>query len=161
MIRIRGMQEDDCFALEEIGDKPMLLFKQYFNENIEGHRTVLIAEYDGKIAGYAMVEWLSGHPFLAQKRIAEISDLTVLECFRRNGVATLLMDDVEKRISAVSNQAGVCVGMSKDFGPAQIFYVKRGYLPDGNGLTWKGNSINPGAQIKADNTLVLVMIKTL
>jgi hypothetical protein len=51
--------------------------------------------------------------------------------------------------------------MYPDYGPAQILYVKRGYIPDGRGLYYNARQIQPGEQVIVDDDLTLQLIKHL
>jgi hypothetical protein len=35
------------------------------------------------------------------------------------------------------NRVGLGVELCADYGPAQMLYIKKGYIPDGNGVTYK------------------------
>ena len=71
------------------------------------------------------------------------------------------MDEAERKVSERSGVAGIGVGMSPDYGAAQRLYVRRGYVPDGRGLTSKGSPVKPGDEITVDDALVLYLTKTL
>ena len=160
-MRIREMQPDDCDALAEVRDTTPALFRQYLAEHAEGRRTILIAEVDGDVAGCLTIEWEAGHPVLRRRAVPEVVDLVVVRQHRRNGIGTALMDDAERRIAEVSDTAGVAVGLSRDHGAAQVFYAHRGYVPDGCGANYRGSYVEFGAQVRADNGLVLVLAKGL
>lgn len=57
--------------------------------------------------------------------------------------------------------AGIGVGMTPDYGAAQILYVKRGYIPDGRGLTKDGLPLVYGGQVTIDDSLTLYFLKSL
>jgi hypothetical protein len=69
------------------------------------------------------------------------------------------LDEAERKVSERSGVAGIGVGMSPDYGAAQRLYVRRGYVPDGNGLT--GRPVRPGAEITVNDGLVLYLTKAL
>ncbi len=57
--------------------------------------------------------------------------------------------------------AGIGVGLIADYGAAQILYVKRGYLPDGNGISQRGKYLKHTDQVTVDDDLVLYLRKNL
>ncbi|MEM6768932.1 MAG: GNAT family N-acetyltransferase, partial [Bacteroidota bacterium] len=85
----------------------------------------------------------------------------VLKKYQRQGIGSLLMDEAERRIRAVSRFSGIGFGITPDYGPAQILYVKRGYIPDGNGLTKDGKPLNYLDKVVIHDDLVLYLIKEL
>ena len=106
--------------------KPVSQYAEYFREQQDGKRNVLIAEYKGNFAGYATIVWETKYAIFRDKGIPEIKDLNVLIRYRRHGIASKLMDEAEKRISQKSKYAGLGVGLYRDYGNAQIMYAKRG-----------------------------------
>ena len=40
-------------------------------------------------------------------------------------------------------------------------YVKRGFVPDGSGLWWQGKNLDPYADLKNDDEVVIYMSKKL
>ena len=83
----------------------------------------------------------------------------MLPRFRRQGIGTSLMDEAERKVSERSGVAGTGIGMSPDYGAAQRLYVRRGYVPDGKGLTSNGSPVRPGDEITVDDGLVLYLTK--
>lgn len=69
------------------------------------------------------------------------------------------MEAAEKIIAARSPVAGIGVGVTADYGPAQILYARRGYLPDGNGLVQRGRRLGYGETVEVDDELVLYFTK--
>jgi ribosomal protein S18 acetylase RimI-like enzyme len=88
-------------------------------------------------------------------------DFNVLPKFRRMGIGTHLIDTVEAEIAKTGPVAGIGVGLTPDYGAAQRLYVLRGYVPDGNGLTYQSHPVRHGQAIKADDNLVLYLTKEL
>ena len=66
--------------------------------------------------------------------IPEINDTGVNPKFRRHGIDSILMDEAGKNVSEKPEIVGISFGISADYGPAQRMFVKRGYIPDGEGL---------------------------
>jgi len=51
--------------------------------------------------------------------------------------------------------------MDSSYGAAQQLYVRRGYIPDGNGLTYDRQTIQRGAFHPIDDDVSLMLIKSL
>lgn len=64
--------------------------------------------------------------------------------YRRKKVASSLFDELEHIASKTSDYIGLGVGLYKDNGYAQRMYTSRGYVMDGNGLTYKNVHVPPG-----------------
>ena len=88
-------------------------------------------------------------------------DLNVLIKFRNKGIATKLMDKAEQIASKRSSFIGICVGLTKDYGNAQALYVKRGYIPDRNGISYNETFLKYGDNVRVDDDLILCFIKEL
>ncbi len=153
-LSIRTLEAGDVLvigaAFDRIGWRGRgAMCKQYLREQEQGERVGLVAFADGTFAGYVTVKWHSEYPSFAEQGIPEVSDLNVLPEFRRRGIASRLVDEAERRIFERSAVAGIGVGVSADYGPAQRMYVSRGYVPDGRGLFGYGHFV-------PDNATVLV-----
>lgn len=53
------------------------------------------------------------------------------------------------------------VCLNSDYGPAQRFYVKRGYVPDGKGVYYEEKVCETDAVCKNDDELTLCLVKKL
>lgn len=163
-ITVKVLEEKDIentgltFKDTVLGDTTPLL-KKYFTEQVKSDRVVLLGYYKEELAGFVTIEWLSGYPPFAEKRIPEINDLRVLPAFRRMGMATALMDEAERRVFERSHIVGIGVGMYADYGAAQRMYIFRGYILDGLGLYHEQLPVVPGRDVRVDGELVLHLIK--
>ena len=165
-VSIRRLREDDASvistAFSRLGwSKPITQYQAYYRQQEEGSATVLVAEVDGQFAGYLKIEWKPEYPPFAEQSIPEIQDLNVLPEFRRRGVASALMDHAEKTVARVSPEVGIGVGLHPGYNVAQRMYVRRGYVPDGRGVTWGGEFITEYQPVVADDDLVLHLTKRL
>lgn len=133
------------------------LYERYLAEHASGERHTLVGSVDGDFAGYVTVNWVSSYPPFRASGIPEIQDLNVLMHFRRRGVATGLLDAAEGLIAERGDVAGIGVGLYSDYGAAQILYARRGYVPDGRGVTYDSQIVAPGAYVRVDDDLVLMM----
>lgn len=145
--------------------KPASLFEQYLHEQQVGERIVWVAYFEEQVAGYITVKWQSLYAPFREQNIPEIIDLNVLPSFRNKGVGTILLDIAEKAAAKRSNIVGIGVGLyageDGGYGAAQRLYVKRGYIPDGNGLTYNYEPTIPGNSYPLDDDLVLWFTKRL
>lgn len=147
-------------AFEQVGwSKSTLLFQQYLEEQEKNQRLVWVAFKENVVAGYGTLKWQSQYPYFKERNIAEINDLNVLPQFRNQGIGSCLLDIAEKAADAQGRAVGLGVGLYADYGAAQKLYVKRGYVPDGNGVTYDYQSVKPGSMVCLDDNLVLWLKK--
>ena len=120
------------------------------------------AVFDGDVfVGYVTLKWHSDYQNFAMQNIPEISDLNVLPKFWRQGVGSRLLDLAEAEASKRSPCVGIGVGLYADYGNAQKLYVKRGYVPDGCGITYKNELVQPWETVRVDDDLTLWLVKKL
>jgi GNAT superfamily N-acetyltransferase len=165
-IQIRSLNEQDPPVIEaaftRMGwTKPASKYRRYLKEEAAGSRTCLVATWNGQFAGYVTVNWEPPYPGLADRKIPEIQDLNVLVDFRRQGIATRLLDRAEELVAHRSSIVGIGVGLHPGYNAAQCLYVKRGYIPDGLGVTYRNQYVSEGEQVVLDDDLVLHFTKQL
>jgi GNAT superfamily N-acetyltransferase len=149
-------------AFDRLGwHKPASQYEKYLSEQDAGERVVLVALVDDVFAGYVTICWQSHYPPFREAGIPEIVDFNVLPHYRRQGIGTRLMDEAERRVSEVNPVVGIGVGMTADYGSAQRMYVKRGYIPDGRGLTTNDVPVGYGKPVIVDDDLCLWFTKSL
>lgn len=163
-LTIRPLHDEDAdiiaaaFAAQG-WNKPAAQYRRYYVEQCAGEREVLIAEINGEFAGYVTIVWQSSYHSFHEQAIPEIVDLNVLIAWRRCGIASALLDAAEMLIATRSPVAGIGVGMTGDYGAAQILYVRRGYLPDGRGLAGSGKTLHYGDVVILDDDVALYLVK--
>lgn len=162
-IEIREMRLEDCELISRAfaaqgWNKPVAQYQTYWEEMQAGKRFVLVAECNHQFAGYVTIVWESDYPPFREVGIPEIMDFNVLIKNQRRGIGTRLMDEAETPIVMHSPIAGIGVGLTPDYGAAQILYVKRGYIPDGRGVFQHGRYLKATDQVIVDN-LVLYLRK--
>lgn len=149
-----------CFA-ENQWHKPETTFQTYISEQSKGERKIWLAFYDENFAGYVTLKWQSHYFSFSEQNIPEIMNLNVLPHYRKKGIATRLLDLAEIHAMQRSDQVGLGVGLYPDYGHAQSLYIKRGYTPDGLGITYHYKPVNPGEHVCLDDDLILWLIKQL
>lgn len=165
-IVIRNLLSQDCEIISKAfakqgWNKTKEQFQDYFIQQEKGIRDVIIAECCNEFAGYITILWNSSYPAFIERNIPEIMDFNVLLKFRRKHIGTILMDEAEERLKISSKVAGLRVGLTADYGAAQVLYVKRGYVPDGFGIHYEDKKLNYGDQALVDDELTLGLIKVL
>lgn len=163
---IRLMDESDpetvSVAFTALGwHKPPALYQRYLAEQEAGQRLAFLAEWRGEFVGYVTLLWASDYRPFAERQIPEISDLNVLPPHRRQGIGNALLDHAESAASARSEVVGLGVGLYCDYGAAQRIYVRRGYLPDGRGIMYRNQPVEPGAAIRIDDEAALMLTRPL
>ena len=164
-VTIRPLEEGDCAAFAgafaaQGWDKQEEQYRRYLREQQAGQRQVLVALWQGELAGYLTLVPRAGGPF-AGKPWPEVVDFNVLEKFQRRGIGGKLMDAVEALAGETSDVVCIGVGMYPGYGTAQRMYVKRGYIPDGSGLWYRDRPLPPMAPGENDDDLVLHFSKKL
>lgn len=165
-VHIRLLEEGDApiiaRAFQSMGwNKPESLYRGYFHEQVAATRTCFVASIDSQFAGYVTLNWRPTYSGFVDRNIPEIQDLNVLANFRRKGVASQLLDRAEEEAARHSTVAGIGVGLHPGYNAAQQLYVKRGYIPDGRGITYRNRFVEEGACVVLDDDLVMHFTKQL
>ncbi|WP_054708149.1 GNAT family N-acetyltransferase [Bacillus sp. JCM 19041] len=163
---IRSMIKTDieCFVngfAEQSWHKPVELFTTYYNEQEQNKRSVIVAEMNKKVAGYVTLLPNTNIGPFAIKDIPEIVDLNVLIAYQKNGIGNKMMDVAENLAREKSSFVSLSVGLHYGYGTAQRMYVKRGYLPDGSGVWYKGKQLEQYTDCFNDDDLTLYFLKQL
>ena len=128
----------------------------------EGKSVSLVAEFNGAVAGYINVYPDAQAGAFAGRGYPEIVDFGVLEKYRRHGIGSRLMDVAEQIAARYADTVYLGVGLHSGYGSAQRMYIKRGYIPDGSGVWYKGRVCPPyDAACENDDELVLYLSKKL
>lgn len=161
---IRSMTQSDVEKLvegfaEQNWHKPCELFEDYYVRQESKEQIVIVAEVYNQVAGYVtLLPSASTGPFAAEN-IPEIVDLNVLIKFQENGIGNKMMDVVERIAKVYSDNVSLAVGLHYGYGSAQKMYIKRGYIPDGSGVWYKGQQLEQYAQCANDDDLILYFLK--
>ena len=141
--------------------KPASTFDAYLHEQEAGQRLIWVGWLDNNVAGYVTLVWNSLYKPFHAHAIPEIMDLNVLPQHRNQSIGSNLLAYAEDAAQKKSEYVGLGVGLYADYGRAQQLYVKRGYLPDGRGITYKYQSVSQGNMVHVDDDLVLWFTKRL
>ena len=165
-VQIRLLEESDppsiAAAFANMGwNKPEAQFRRYLHEQVVRTRTCFVAIIDGQFGGYVTVNWEPIYAGFADLSIPEIQDLNVLTKYRRKGIATRLLDRAEAEAGRRSGVVGIAVGLHPGYNAAQRLYVKRGYIPDGRGITYRDCFVEEGASVVIDEDLLMHFTKQL
>lgn len=140
-------------------NKNLELFKKYLLQQELGKRWCWLAMDEGQYAGYVTIFPVSEHPAFAQLGYWQISDLSVLPAYRRQGVASELLDEAEGLGEEKGSRVVLGVGLYADYGPAMKLYNRRGYRLAGLGITYNNLPVDPGAFVRLDDDLLIWLIK--
>ena len=166
LIRIRSMEMADAKIIFDTylsynWHPELATYENYFRDQEEGKRLVFIAEYQGEVCGLCTLVLQSEEGPFGNQGIPEIEDLCVFFHVHKKGIGSRLLDAAEKEAAKYAGQVYLAVGVHSGYGPAQRIYVKRGYLPDGSGVWYKGKVLDQYAPCCNDDDLVLFMSKEL
>lgn len=143
-------------------EKTKALWDTYYQEQQDGIRTVAVLERDHEILGYGSLLRKSECPFFLSSNIPEINAIWIDENYRRQGLGKALIKWIENLATQEGyHQVGIGVGLYRDYGPAQRLYFQLGYIPDGNGITYKGKPTEPWQNYRLDDDLLLWLVKAL
>jgi len=127
----------------------------------DGKCIALVAEYKGNVAGYLNIYPNSEGGAFGGKGLPELVDFGVLKKYRKQGIGNTLMQVAENIARKYSKIVYLGVGLHRDYGEAQRLYIKRGFVPDGSGLWWKGKQLEPYAEMENDDEAAIYMSKEL
>lgn len=167
LISIRNFTADDipiivdAFIQSKWAEKTAGTFERYLMEQQEKKRVVWLAYIGQKFAGYVTLVWNSQYTHFTKNNIPEIVDLNVLPNFRKVGIGSMLIQKAEDEAASQSDIVGIGVGLYSDYGAAQRLYVKRGFIPNAEGVTYKYSSTTPGQSYQLDDDLILWFTKEL
>ena len=166
MITIDRCKDGDIRALEALlSAMGKQIDEGYFEfclqEQQAGRRELYILRKDGKDCGYGILNWTPRYSLYKRLGIAEVQDVNVIPEYRRQGIASNFIEYCEKTAQDKGHEMiGISVGLTADYGAAQALYVKRGYIPDGNGVSYDREAVSSGDNLPIDDDLCLMLIKS-
>ncbi|WP_051248525.1 GNAT family N-acetyltransferase [Inquilinus limosus] len=166
-IELRALHPEDHARIAAVGggaawNADPALWAGYLADQAAGRRAVLLACDGGRPVGYGTLVWDSDYPPFRAAAVPEVNNLVVAAPARGRGIGSALIRAFEDLARAAGRrQIGLGVGLYADYGPAQRLYAGLGYRPDGRGVTWREQPVEPGAPVPVDDDLVLWLIKPL
>ena len=137
-------------------------WERYYAEQQANIRTVCIAKIGDEFVGYGSLLNDTEYPDFKNLGIPEINDVWISAEYRGNGFGKELVQRLEAvALKENHKRVGIGVGLYKDYGFAQKLYVRMGYIPDGNGVTYKYQPVNPGDSYPVDDDLIIWFKKDL
>ena len=137
-------------------------WERYYTEQQTNIRTICIAKIGDEFIGYGSLLNNTEYPEFKNLGIPEINDVWISAEYRGNGFGKRLVQRLEAiALEENHKQVGIGVGLYKDYGFAQKLYVRMGYIPDGNGVTYKYQPVIPGDLYPIDDDLVIWFKKDL
>lgn len=164
-IDIRFMNYDDipfiCKADNDESERNIVYLRKQLDNQEKQECSALLALYNGEVAGYVFLYYKCRWGGLANSGLPCVIDLIVFEKYRKNGIATALMDIAEKIASEHSDKVYLDVCLNGGYGAAQRLYVQRGYVPDGKGVYYEEKVCATNAICRNDDELTLCLLKKL
>lgn len=165
-LHIRRMRPEDAQVIYDTylsyDWHPVLdTYLRYYQEQEQDQRLVFIAEYEGQVGGLCTLVWHPTEGPWAHQGYPEIVDLSVFYHLHRRGIGNHLMEVAEREAARRADMVYLAVGLHAGYGAAQHLYAKRGYLPDGSGVWYRGQALPPYAPCCNDDDLWLFLSKKL
>lgn len=134
--------------------------KSYYEDCFERNIDIVLAVLWGQAVGYALLNWEPKYGYFKVHNLPEIQDLNVLREYRERGIGRALIEYCEAQASEKGNsEMGIGVGLDASFGAAQRLYIKMGYIPDGQGISYDRKQLARGDFKPIDDNLCLMMTK--
>ena len=134
---------------------------EHFSDHYKGDSTTILGYSEGNLVGLLTIRWKANYPPFKEAKIPLIHYIEIVYEDRHKGFGTKLMDEAEQIIAQISNEVGICVNISKEFGVPMRIYAKRGYNLDGNGATVGIKPITAGQTIENIDDVFVWMVKKL
>ena len=164
-IDVRTMNYEDipliCVADDDESEGNITYLKRQLENQEKQECMALLALYTGSVAGYVFLYYQCRWGGLAGRGIPGVADLIVFEKYRQKKIATVLMDVAEAAAKQYNDKIYLDVCLNSSYGPAQRFYIKRGYIPDGKGVYYKEKVCETDAVCRNDDELTLCLVKQL
>ena len=164
---IRGMESADAKVftdeLTAQGWHPDIAgYLARLEDEAGGRCVTLTAVYEGHPAGYVYVYLQADDGPFRGKGWPVIVDFNVLRKYQRRGIGSRLMDAAERIAGRYADTVCLGVGLCGSYGAAQRMYVKRGYIPDGSGVWYRGRQcVQYETVCTVDDDLILFLSKKL
>ena len=164
-VQIRKMTYDDipliCKADNDESESNIEYLKNNLDNQDNNKCSALLALYNNQIAGYVFLYYECKWGGLKNQGLPSVVDLIVFEAYRRKGIATALMDFAEREARSINSKIYLDVCLNSEYGPAQCFYIRRGYVPDGAGVYYEQEVLSLNSPCINDDELTLCLVKKL
>lgn len=143
-------------------EKDTNYFEHCFERQELGELLLLIASVGPKDVGYCVMNWAPKYGYFKVHNLPEIQDLNVLKDYREQGIGRRIIEYCEglARDKGCA-EIGIGVGLDSSYGAAQRLYIKMGYIPDGQGVSYDRKQLTHGEFKPVDDNLCLMMVKRL
>jgi GNAT superfamily N-acetyltransferase len=131
----------------------------HFADHENGASTTILGYEAGRLVGIVTIRWQCRYPLFRERQIPLIQNIEVRYEDRGRGLGGRMLARAEQEIARRSPLAGLVVGISEDYGPAQRLYARRGFLPDGRGLCRQYTPLKVGDVVTVDHDLLLWLVK--
>ena len=163
---VRQATQEDIKILYELYERLGKDDNGYFEACFEKNCIILIAsqEINNQVedVGFGVLNFEPKYKLYKTLDIPEVQDLNVLADMRRQGVGSMLLEAFEYiAMDRGCEEIGISVGLSREYGPAQRLYVHMGYIPDGYGIAYDREHVEPDKHYPVNDDLCLMMIKEL
>lgn len=164
-MQIRKMTFDDipliCKAENDEAESNVTYLKNQLESQANEECSAFIAIYDNQVAGHVFLYYECKWGALGNQGLPCVADLVVYEPYRRKGIGAALMDAAEGEARRVHSKVYLEVCLNSEYGNAQCFYIKRGYVPDGAGVYFEGKVLGLNEACRNDDELTLCLVKEL
>ncbi len=162
-LTLREATSADIPALDAIAAAMRVVHETgYFARSLSEGRTVLLAEQAGAAVGYVQINWKPIYVPFRRLNIPEIQDLNVVPSARQQGIGNTMVEFCENLARGRGHDdMGISVGLYPRYGAAQRLYVRRGYIPDGAGVSYDDVPVVAGEMRAVDDLLTLKLVKNL
>jgi GNAT superfamily N-acetyltransferase len=150
VVEREGISEaiDEAVTTFFSGDRAAL--ESHFEGHAEGDSSTLFGYKAGELVGILTIRWRPRTPFLREQNIPLIQNIEIKWERRGQGLGYELMEHAERFASTRTNRIAICVSISKAYGPAQRLYVKRGFIPDGQGVCQVSEPAERGGLVRVE-----------
>lgn len=133
--------------------------EDHFQEHEDGASTTILGYEVGRLVGIITIRWQARYPLFRERGIPLIQNIEIRYEDRGRGLGNQMLERAEQEIARHSPLAGLVVGISAAYGPAQRLYARRGYIPDGRGVCRQFTPLQEGEVVTIDHDLLLWLIK--
>jgi ribosomal protein S18 acetylase RimI-like enzyme len=133
--------------------------EEHFQDHENGASTTILGYEAGRLVGIITIRWQSRYPLFRERQIPLIQNIEIRYEDRGRGLGNQMLERAEREIARRSHLAGLVVGISGDYGPAQRLYARRGYVPDGRGVCRQFTPLKNGDVVTVDHDLLLWLVK--